>query len=77
MPQTGKLNALMCSAAPSSGTQMCWPTKLPVLESASSEPSTYTCAFGSSRVPLLAYTKSVARPPSMSIHESLLVAPVA
>ena len=27
MPQTGKLNALMCTAAPSSGTQTCWPTK--------------------------------------------------
>ncbi len=77
IPHTGKLKALMCTAAPSSGTQMCWPTKVPPLESASTPPSTYTRLFGSSRVPLLAYTNSVPMPPSMSIQESPLVAPVA
>ena len=56
---------------------MCWPTKVPVFDSASIAPSTYTWPFGSSRVPLLAYTNSVPMPPSMSIQESLLVAPVA
>ncbi len=35
MPQTGKLNALMCTAAPSSGTHTCWPTKLPPFDSGS------------------------------------------
>ena len=28
-PQTGKLNALICTATPRSGVQMCWPTKVP------------------------------------------------
>ena len=40
MPHTGKLNALMWTAAPSSGTQMCCPTKVPVLDKASVAPST-------------------------------------
>ena len=33
MPHTGKLNALMWIAAPSSGTQMCWPMNVPVFDS--------------------------------------------
>ena len=77
MPHTGKLKALMCTAAPDSGTQMCWPTKLPPLERASTPPSRKMRLLGSSRVPLLAYTNSVLIPPSMSIHASPLVAPVA
>jgi hypothetical protein len=36
-----------------------------------------TVLFGSSRLPRLAYANSVPRPPSMSIHESERVAPVA
>ena len=77
MPHTGKLNALMCTAAPSSGTHTCCPTNVPVFDSASTPPSTYTRLSGSSRIPLLAYTNSVLMPPSMSIQESPRVAPVA
>ena len=40
IPHTGKLNALICTATPSSGTQMCRPTKVPPLLSASGPPST-------------------------------------
>ena len=76
MPQTGKLKALMCTAAPSRGTQMCWPMKVPPFESTSTLPSMYTRLFGSSRLPLLANTIIVPMPPSMSIQESALVAPV-
>ncbi len=39
-PQTGKLNALICTATPRSGVQMCWPTKVPPRPSGSSAPST-------------------------------------
>ena len=28
-PQTGKLNALICTATPRSGVRMCWPTNWP------------------------------------------------
>jgi hypothetical protein len=40
IPHTGKLKALMCTATPSSGTQMCRPTKVPPLDSGSTGPST-------------------------------------
>ena len=76
MPHTGKLKALMCTAAPSRDTKTCWPTKLPLFDKPSTAPSTYTRALGSSRDPLLANTKTVPMPPSMSISESPLVAPV-
>jgi hypothetical protein len=45
-------------------------------DNASTGPSTYTWPSGSSRLPLLAYTNSVPKPPSMSIQESPRVAPV-
>ena len=54
IPQTGKLNALMWTATPSSGTQMCRPMKVPPLESGSRSPSTKNGSLGSSRRPLLA-----------------------
>ncbi len=77
MPQTGKLNALMCTATPSSGTQMCRPTKVPPLDSTSVAPSTWNVSFGKSRRPREAYAKSVPMPPSMSTQPSRFVAPVA
>ena len=40
IPHTGKLNALMWTATPSSGTQMWRPTNVPPFESGSSGPST-------------------------------------
>jgi hypothetical protein len=40
IPHTGKLNALMWTATPSSGTQMCRPTNVPPFDSASIAPST-------------------------------------
>ena len=39
-PQTGKLNALICTATPCSGVAMCWPTNVPPLHSGSTSPST-------------------------------------
>jgi hypothetical protein len=77
IPQHGKLNALMWTATPSSGTQMCWPTKVPFFDRNSGSPSRWNVAFGNSRRPLLEYANSVPIPPSMSIHESVRVAPVA
>ena len=53
-PHIGKLNALIWTATPRSGVQMCWPTKVPPLPSGSNAPSTNTVSFGSSRLPLLA-----------------------
>ncbi len=51
MPHTGKLNALMCTAAPRFGTATCWPMKVPPRDSASTSPSSSTCPSGSSRRP--------------------------
>ncbi len=39
-PQTGKLNALTCTATPRDGVRMCWPTNVPPLPSGSTGPST-------------------------------------
>src|ERR687895_1718562 len=73
IPQTGKLNALMCTATPSSGTQMCRPTNVPPFEIASGGPSRKNGSLGNSRRPFDAETKKVPKPPSMSIHESPFV----
>ena len=53
-PQTGKLNALICTATPRSGVRMCWPTKAPPRPSGSTAPSARMTSFGSSRLALLA-----------------------
>ena len=53
-PQTGKLNALICTAIPRSGVRMCWLTKVPLLPSGSTAPSARIVSFGSSRLALLA-----------------------
>ncbi len=53
-PHIGKLNALICTATPGSGTQMCWPENVPPLPSGSTAPSMRTVSLGSSRLPLLA-----------------------
>ncbi len=52
-PHTGKLNALICTATPRNGVQMCCPTNVPPLLSGSTAPSAYTVSLGSSRRPLL------------------------
>ena len=39
IPQTGKLKALMCTAAPSRGKYTCWPTKVPDFDKPSIPPS--------------------------------------
>ncbi len=39
MPHTGKLKALMCTATPSSGTQMWRPTNVPPFDKGSTGPS--------------------------------------
>ncbi len=75
-PQTGKLNALICTATPCSGVQMCRPANVPPLLSGSTSPSTSTVSLGSSRLPLLAYASRTPMPPSTSIFESPSVAPV-
>ena len=53
-PQTGKLNALICTATPCRGVRICWPTKVPPLPSGSTAPSGRMVSFGSSRLALLA-----------------------
>jgi hypothetical protein len=55
---------------------MCSPAKEPSLDSTSMGPSTTTCELGSSRRPLEPNVKRTPMPPSMSIMESILVAPV-
>ncbi len=62
----------MCTATPSSGTQMCWPMKCAALRNLLDVAVQVDVAFGSSRVPLLANTNIVPMPPSMSIQESAL-----
>jgi len=49
MPHTGKLNALMCTATPRSGSITCWPPKVPPLESLTSPPSMWYGRSGNSR----------------------------
>ena len=54
IPHTGKLNALMCTATPSSGTHTWRPTKPPALLNVSTGPSTKNGSSGNSRRPRLA-----------------------
>ena len=75
-PQTGKLNALMCTAMPPRGTRMWVPWKRPVLPSWTAGPSCTRLPDGNSLLPTLAYANSVPLPPSMSIQLSARVAPV-
>ena len=51
-PQTGKLNALMCTATPRRGTRMCVPAKPPFLPSDIAGPSCTTLPDGSSLPPI-------------------------
>ena len=55
---------------------MCSPANEPSRDSTSMGPSTTTWELGSSRRPLDPKVNSTPMPPSMSIMESILVAPV-
>ena len=75
-PQTGKLYALICTAAPRRGVRMCCPANVPPWPSGSACPSGSTGESGSPRRPRLANTARVPMAPSMSTAESRRVAPV-
>ena len=76
MPHTGKLNALMCTATPRLGTNKWCPPNVPSLPRGTKSPSVAKGVSGSLRRKL-ALAKRLPMPPSMSIHESARVAPVA
>ena len=76
MPHTGKLNALMCTAAPSRGNVHVLADESARLRQGLDRAVEIHRLLGSSRAPLLANANTVPMPPSMSIQESSLVAPV-